>query len=80
MSCSVCIYITLFIKNRKYIENVFKLSAYFREFPYRVALFPWIRIGLFIVGTIRFNSMNLLGHVLNDYFNRSLIGDDDAKI
>ena len=42
-----------------------------RLFPYRVALFPWIRIGLYIVGNIKFNSMNHVGHVLNDYFNRT---------
>ena len=42
-----------------------------RLFPYRVALFPWIRIGLYIVRNIKFNSMNHVGHVLNDYFNRT---------
>jgi len=45
--------------------------GYFRPFPYRVALFPWIHVGLYIVGTIRFNSMNHVGHVLNYYFNRT---------
>ena len=45
--------------------------GYLRAFPYLVALFPWIRIGLYIVGTIRFNSMNHVVHVLNDYFNRT---------
>jgi len=45
--------------------------GYFRAFPYIVALLPWIRIGLYIVGKNRFNSMNHLGHVLNDYFNRT---------
>ena len=39
-----------------------------RLFPYRVALFPWIRIGSYIVGKIRFNSVN---NILNDYFNRT---------
>ena len=39
-----------------------------RLFPYRVALFPWIRIGSYIVGKIRFNSMN---NILNDYFHRT---------
>ena len=37
--------------------------SYFRVFPYRVALFLWIHIGLYIhvVGKIRFNSMNHVG-------------------
>jgi len=40
------------------------------KIPYRVALFPWIRIGLYIlVGKNRFNSMNHVCHVLNYYFN-----------
>ena len=42
-----------------------------RLFPYRVALFPWIRIGLYIVRKIRFNNMNQVGHVLKVYFNRT---------
>ena len=55
--------------------------GYFRAFPYIVALLPWIRIGLYIVGKIRFNSMNHVGHVLNDYFNEPILnGDDDAKL
>ena len=40
-------------------------------FPYCVALFQWICIGLYIVRKIRFNSMNHVGHVLKDYFNRT---------
>ena len=40
-------------------------------FMYCVALFPLIGIGLYTVGKIRFNSMNHVGHVLNDYFNRT---------
>jgi len=52
-------------------DTVILSIGYFRAFPYRVALFPWIRIGLYIVGKIRFNSMNHVGHVLNDYFNRT---------
>jgi len=47
------------------------LVGYFRAFPYRVVLFPWIRIGLYIVGTIRFNSTNHVGHLLNDYSNQT---------
>ena len=49
-------------------------------FPYCFELFPWIRIGLYIVvvieiiktiiAKIRFNSMNHMGHVLKEYFNR----------
>jgi len=55
--------------------------GYYREFPYCVALFPWIRIGLYIVGKIRFNSMNHLGHVLKDFPTEpTLNGDDDAKL
>jgi len=55
------------------IQSFCRLAVvgYFRAFPYHVALFPWIHIGLYIVGKIRFNSMNLVGHVLNDYFNRT---------
>jgi len=45
--------------------------GYFRAFPYRVALFPWIRIGLYVVGNVRFNNMNYVGHVSNEYFNRT---------
>ena len=45
--------------------------GYFRTFPYRVALFLWIRIGLYIVGKIRFNRMNDVGQVLNYNFNRT---------
>jgi len=45
--------------------------GYFRTFPYRVALFLWIRIGLYIVGKIRFNRMNDVGQVLNYDFNRT---------
>ena len=44
--------------------------GYFRASPYRVALFPFL-IGLYVVGKNRFNSMNHVGHVLNDYFNRT---------
>ena len=40
-----------------------------------------IRIGLYIVGNIRFNSMNHVGLVLNDYFNRTnpLNSRDETK-
>ena len=31
-------------------DTVILSIGYFRAFPYRVALFPWIRIGLYIVG------------------------------
>ena len=41
-------------------------GGYFRAFPYCMSLFPWIRIGLYILRKIRFNSMN------HD--------DDDAKL
>ena len=52
-------------------DTVILLIGGSRLFPYRVALFPWIRIGLYIVGKIRFNSMNDVGHVLSDYFNQT---------
>ena len=47
--------------------------GYFRTFPYRVALLLWILIGLYmhVVGTVRLNNMNHVGHVSNDYFNRT---------
>ena len=52
-------------------DTVILLIGSSRLFQYRVALFPWIRIGLYIVGKIRFNSMKQVGHVLNDYFNQT---------
>ena len=51
--------------------STYAVVGYFRAFLYHVALFPWINIGLYIVGKVRFNSMNHVGHVLNDYFNRT---------
>ena len=51
-------------------DTVILLIGGSRLLPYRT-LFPWIRIGLYIVRKIRFNSMNHVGHVLYDYFNRT---------
>ena len=33
-------------------DTVILSIGYFRAFPYRVALFPWIRIALYIVGKL----------------------------
>ena len=52
-------------------DTVILLIGSSRLFPYCVALFPWIRIGLYIVRKNRFNSMNHVGHILNEYFNQT---------
>jgi len=62
--------------------------GYYRAFPYLVIPIDthWFIYSRCFsnhqtyIGKNRFNSMNHVGHVLNDYFNRSNPRDDDAKL
>jgi len=52
-------------------DTVVLLIGASRLFPFHVALFPWIHIGLYIVGKIKFKSMNRVGQILNNHFNQT---------